>query len=40
VCPSAYGINNVTRASVLATVAGDILLAVGGLVHGLPFVVV
>jgi len=32
--------NNVTGASALAMVAGDVLLAVGGLVHVLPFVVV
>jgi hypothetical protein len=32
--------NNVTSASALAMVAGDILLAVCCLVHGLPFVVV
>jgi len=32
--------NNVTSADALAMVAGDILLAVGDLVHGLPFVVV
>jgi len=33
VCPSAYGINNVTRASVLAAVAGDVLLTVDGVAH-------
>jgi hypothetical protein len=30
--------NNVTRANALAMVAGDVLLAVSDLVHGLPFV--